>query len=144
MVTYRVTLKIEIKRKAAMMLPSDCDMIRRAVLALAMPAALLVLAGCGTTATTAAAAGPPAMPPIHPDRGLGFDRSFIDDQIASQQELLDRQEMLLSTPGHDPQVVALVKEGTDKLRQDLAALRAIQRQLPTVAAGNTAGLASRM
>ena len=127
-----------------MKLPNHRNMIRRTVLALAMPAALLVLAGCGTTATTAAVGDPPATQPIHPDRGLGFDRSFIDDQLASNQELLERQEMLLRTPGHDPQLVTLVKEGTDKLRQDLVALRAIQRQLPTVTAGNTAGLAPGM
>ena len=126
-----------------MTLPSNRNVIRRTVLAL-MPAVLLVLAGYGTMATTAAAGEPPATPPVHPDRGLGFDRSFIDDQIATNQELLDRQEMLLRTPGHDPQLVALVKEGTDKLRQDLVALRAIQKQLPTVTAGNTAVLASGM
>ena len=125
-----------------MTLPTDRNMIRRTVLAVAMPAALLVLAGCGTTATSVAAGDPPATTPISTDRGLGFDRSFIDDQIASHQELLDRQEMLLGTPGHDPQLVALVKEGTDKLRQDLVALRAIQKQLPTVTAGNTAVVAS--
>jgi hypothetical protein len=139
-----VMMKIEIGRKATMTLPSDRNMIRRTVLALAMPAALLVLAGCGTTAISAAGGDPPATPPIGLDRGLGFDRSFIDDQIASHQELLDRQEMLQGTPGHDPQLVALAQEGTDKLRQDLAALRAIQRELPTVATGNAAGLASRM
>jgi hypothetical protein len=143
-VTYTIILKIEIRRRVTMMLPSDCNMIRRTVLALAMPAALLVLAGCGTTATSAAGGDPPATPPIRLDRGLGFDRSFIDDQIASHQELLDRQEMLLGTPGHDPQLVALAKEGTDKLRQDLAALRAIQTELPRVATGNAAGLASPM
>ena len=124
-----------------MTLPSNRNVIRRTVLAL-MPAVLLVLAGYGTMPTTAAAGGLPATPPVHPDRGLGFDRSFIDDQIATNQELLDRQEMLLRTPGHDPQLVALVKEGTDKLRQDLVALRAIQKQLPTVTTGNPAVLAS--
>ncbi|MBV9249937.1 MAG: DUF4142 domain-containing protein [Acetobacteraceae bacterium] len=67
---------------------------------------------------------------IRLNRGLDFDRSFIDDQIASHQEALDRQEMLMGTPGQNPQLVALLKEGTEVLRQNLAALRAIQRELP--------------
>jgi predicted outer membrane protein len=175
---------------------------RRTVLALAMPAALFALAGCGTTVTSAPGgdvnaadlefvtqayniitfdheecslaptyAHTPAVkeiaarllnranafaakldpivkaqgikPPtelrtdlrvrlyhIHLDRGLDFDRSFIDDQIASHVEALDRQEILLGTPGQNPQLLALAKEGTDELRQSLAALRTIQRQLP--------------
>jgi predicted outer membrane protein len=67
---------------------------------------------------------------IRLDRGLNFDRSFIDDQIASHQETLDRQEMLMGRPGQNPQLLALAKEGTEELRQSLTALRAIQRQLP--------------
>src|SRR5271165_5146616 len=150
---------------------------RRTVLALAMPAALFALAGCGTTATSAPGgdvnaadlefvtqayniitfdreecslaptyAHTPAVkeiaaellnhanafaakldpivkargikPPtelrtdlrvrllhIRLDRGLDFDRSFIDDQIASHTEVLARQEMLIGTPGQNPQVV---------------------------------------
>jgi predicted outer membrane protein len=68
---------------------------------------------------------------IRLDRGLYFDHSFIDDQIASHQEALDRQEMLMGTPGQSPQLLALAREGTEELRQSLAALRVIQRQLPT-------------
>ena len=64
------------------------------------------------------------------DRGLDFDRSFIDDQIASHEEALDRQELFLGTPEHNPQLFALAKEGIATARQNLAALRAIQRQLP--------------
>jgi hypothetical protein len=110
-----------------MTLPSHCNMTRRTVLALAIPAALLALSGCGTTQLLPS---PAATPAISVDRGLHSDRSFIDDQIASHQELLDREEMLLGTPGQNPQLVALAKEGTENLRRDLAALRAIQRKLP--------------
>jgi len=111
-----------------MTLPRDCNMTRRTVLAL-VPAALLVLAGCGTTQRPPSPS-PSAASLIHLARGSDFDRSFIDDQIASHQELLDREEMLLGTPGQNPQLVALAKEGTVTLRQDVAELRAIQRQLP--------------
>jgi predicted outer membrane protein len=67
---------------------------------------------------------------IRYNRGLDFDRSFIDDQIASHVEALDRQEILLGTPGQNPHLLALAKEGTYELRQSLAALRTVQRQLP--------------
>ena len=110
---------------------SDCNVIRRTGLALVMPAALLVvLAGCGTAATSARVSGLPATQLISLNPGLNSDRSFIDDQIASNQELLDRQQVLLGTPGHDPQLAAVVKQGTEQLRQDLAALRAIKTQRP--------------
>jgi len=127
-----------------MTIPSHRHTIRRTLLALSMPG-MLVLAGCGTTAISASGGDPRGTPSIRAYRGLEFDRSFIDDQIASNQELLDRQEMLLGTPGQNPQLVAVVKEGTETLRQDLAALRAIQRQLPsTVANSNAAGSVSRL
>ena len=67
---------------------------------------------------------------IRLNHGLDFDRSFLWDQIFSQREALHRQEVLLGTPGQNPQLVALVKEGGERLRQNLAALRAIQSQLP--------------
>ena len=124
------------------MSPSDSNMTNRTVLALVMPTVLLVLAGFGTAATSASSGAPPATPTVRLDRRLDGDRSFIDYQIASHQELLDRQEMLLDTPGRNPQLVALAKEGTELLQQDLAALRAIQRQLPSVATGNATALAS--
>ena len=108
----------------------DYNVTRRTGLALVIPAALVVLAGCGTAATSARGGYPPATQPIGLNRAFNSDRSFIDDQIASNQELLDRQETLLGTPGHDPQLTAVVKEGTEQLQQDLAALRAIQRKLP--------------
>jgi predicted outer membrane protein len=67
---------------------------------------------------------------IRLNRGLDFDRSFVDDQIASHTEVLARRELMMATPGQNPQVVAVAKEGLEKVRQNLAALRAIQRQLP--------------
>ena len=67
---------------------------------------------------------------IRLNRGLDFDRSFIDDQIASHQEALYRSEMLLGTPGQNRQIVSLAKEGIETIRNNLAALRAIQKQLP--------------
>ena len=114
-----------------MMLSSNRRITCRAVLAVAVPAALLVLAGCGTTVTSAVRGSTPPTLPVRAERGLDSDRSFIDGQIASHQELLDREEMLLGTPGQNPQLVALAKEGSENLRQDLAALRAIQTRLPT-------------
>jgi predicted outer membrane protein len=71
---------------------------------------------------------------IRLNRGLDFDRSFIDDQIASHQEVLARRQLLIGTPGQNPQIVALAQEGIEELRQNLAALRAVQRQLPPPAA----------
>jgi predicted outer membrane protein len=178
------------------------ELTRRTVLALAMPGALLAVAGCGETATSATGgdinpaglefvteaynivtfdreecslaptyAHTPAVkeiaaklleganlfaakldrimkawginPPtelrsdlrvrlyhIRLNHGLDFDRSFLWDQIFSHREALHRLEMLLSTPGQNPQLVALVKDRDERLRQNLAALRAIQRQLP--------------
>ena len=67
---------------------------------------------------------------IRLNRGLDFDRSFIDDQIASHTEVLARRELLMDTPGQNPQIVALAKEGIEEVRENLAALRAIQRELP--------------
>ena len=64
------------------------------------------------------------------NRGLDFDYSFINDQIASHEEALYWLELLMGTPGQNPQLVALAKQGIEELRQNLAALRAIQRQLP--------------
>lgn len=110
-----------------MRLLCDCHGTRRTVLALTIPAALLALSACGTTQLPRS---PAATPAISADRVRDADRSFIEDQIASQQELLDRQDVLLRTPGHDGQLAAVVKQGTEQLRQDLATLRAVQRQLP--------------
>jgi predicted outer membrane protein len=62
--------------------------------------------------------------------GLDFDRSFIDDQIASHTEVLARRELLIGTPGQNPQIVALAEDGIKEIRENLAALRAVQRQLP--------------
>jgi predicted outer membrane protein len=66
---------------------------------------------------------------IRLNRELDFDRSFIDDQIASHQEVLKRQELLMRTPGQNPQLLALAKEGTEEIRRNVATLRAIQKQL---------------
>jgi predicted outer membrane protein len=180
---------------------------RRTVLALAMPGALLALAGCGTTTATSESGGEmnqadleyviqaynvitfdreecslaptyahtPAVKEIAAhllegadlfaakldrmmqarginqptelrsdlrirlyhirlNHGLDFDRSFLWDQIFSHREALHRLEVLLSTPGQNPQLVALVKDRDEKLRQNLAALRAIQEQLPPATA----------
>ena len=71
---------------------------------------------------------------IRLNHGLDFDRSFLWDQIFSHREALHRVEMLLSTPGQNPQLVALAEEGIQAIRENLAALRAIQKQLPPPAA----------
>ncbi|HKM61591.1 MAG TPA: DUF4142 domain-containing protein [Acidisphaera sp.] len=67
---------------------------------------------------------------IHRQGGLDFDRVFIDDQIASHQEVLDHYDMMMSTPGQNPQLVALSQQGIAEVRRNLAALRALQHQMP--------------
>jgi predicted outer membrane protein len=60
---------------------------------------------------------------------LDFDKRFIDDQIASHQEFLDRYDMMASTPGENPQLVALNADVLPLVRQNTATLHAIQKQL---------------
>ena len=67
---------------------------------------------------------------IRRDRGLDFDRSFVDDQIASHVEFLDRYNMMKDTPGQNPQLVALAAQARPYFVKNLADLRAIQKQLP--------------
>src|SRR5208282_1148363 len=67
---------------------------------------------------------------IRRDSGLDFDRSFVDDQIASHVELLDRYNMMEGTPGQNSQLVALAAQARPYLVKNLADLRAIQKQLP--------------
>jgi predicted outer membrane protein len=66
---------------------------------------------------------------IRDNRGLDFDRSFVEDQIASHQEILDRYDMMMSAPARNPQLVALSREGIGEVRENLAALRGLQKQI---------------
>jgi predicted outer membrane protein len=61
--------------------------------------------------------------------GLDFDKQFLEDQIASHQEILNRQQMMMSTPGMNPQLTRLSQEGSQILERNLADLRRIQRQM---------------
>jgi predicted outer membrane protein len=67
---------------------------------------------------------------IRRDSGLDFDRSFVDDQIASHVEFQDRYNMMEDTPGQNSQLVALAAQARPYLVKNLADLRAIQKQLP--------------
>ena len=67
---------------------------------------------------------------IRQDSGLDFDRSFVDDQIAAHVEFLDRYNMMEDTPGQNSQLVALAAQARPYFVKNLAALRAIQKQLP--------------
>ena len=63
------------------------------------------------------------------NQGLDFDRSFVEDQIASHQDALNLQEMMMDTPGSNPQIQDLSHKGTAILRTNLATLRELQRKM---------------
>ncbi len=63
------------------------------------------------------------------NQGLDFDRSFIEDQIASHTDALDMQDRMSHTQGAHPQLQALAKEGLELLRENLGKLRVLQAQL---------------
>lgn len=62
-------------------------------------------------------------------QGLDFDRSFLDDQIATYQEIINRQEAMSGTPGMNPRIIALANEGAEILRRNLGELRSLQRTM---------------
>ena len=67
---------------------------------------------------------------IRRDRGLDFDRSFIEDQLASHEEFLQRYMLMKNTPGQNPQLVALAERAAPRFERNLAELRALQKQMP--------------
>ena len=62
-------------------------------------------------------------------QGRGLDRAFIDDQIVSHQDALNLQEDMMASPGGNPQLQELSKQGTDILRTNLAKLHTLQRKM---------------
>ena len=65
------------------------------------------------------------------DRGLDFDRTFVNDQIQTHEELINRQEMMASGPTMNPKITELAKAGAEILKRNLAELRALQRRMMT-------------
>ncbi len=61
--------------------------------------------------------------------GLDFDRSFIDDQIATHQEIINRQQMMSGTPGMNAHIIELAQQGAEILKRNLAELRRLQREM---------------
>jgi len=68
-------------------------------------------------------------------QGLDFDRAFIDDQIVSHQDALNLQEMVVSSPGTNPQLQALSRQGTETIRTNLAKLQELQGRMRTMRRG---------
>lgn len=62
-------------------------------------------------------------------RGLDFDRTYLDDQIASHQEALDAQETMVNSSNTTPAVRALAQHGEVLVRQNLQALKALRQDM---------------
>ena len=62
--------------------------------------------------------------------GHDYDREFLDDEIATHEEALSRQQRMAADSGGNPQLRALSAEGTGLLRTNLAKLQALRSQLP--------------
>ena len=65
-------------------------------------------------------------------QGLDFDRSFVEDQIASHQDTLNMQDAIVNTPGSNPKLQELSRQGNEILRTNLASLHELQRKLMTM------------
>lgn len=59
--------------------------------------------------------------------GLDFDQTFIADQIASHQEALSMHESMMSSGGN-PELRAFAERVSALVRENLAALQALQRK----------------
>ena len=67
---------------------------------------------------------------IRLQQGLDFDRSYVNDQIASHEEALRQGEALRAgSSGVSPQFAALMQQGNAEVRQSLDALRKLQREM---------------
>lgn len=64
-------------------------------------------------------------------RGLDFDMTYLDDQIASHRDVLNEQQQLLGQPGGDPRLVALSREGTQLVDVNFEKLRDLRRRMMT-------------
>lgn len=63
------------------------------------------------------------------DRGIDFDRTFVNDQIATHEEIINRQSMMRSTPHMNAKIEALAKQGSEILERNLVELKRFQRQM---------------
>lgn len=63
------------------------------------------------------------------NQGLDFDRTFVEDQIASHQDALNEQEAMMATPSGNARLQALSREANSILRTNLIKLRAIQKKM---------------
>ena len=63
-------------------------------------------------------------------QGLDFDRTYIDDQIASHEEEVMLQDSM-STAGVSPAFASLMGQGQDIIRRNLDTLRSMQAQMGT-------------
>lgn len=61
-------------------------------------------------------------------QGLGFDRAYLADQIASHEEVL-KMENGMNNEGVSPQFATLMQQGTGLLQTNLNKLRALQAQI---------------
>ena len=64
-------------------------------------------------------------------RGLDFDATYLDDQIASHQDVLNEQRQLLGQSDGDPRLVALAREGRQLVSVNLDKLRDLRRRMMT-------------
>jgi predicted outer membrane protein len=64
--------------------------------------------------------------------GLDFDRTFLEDQIATHEEIINRQRMMSETPGMNPRITQLASAGAEILNRNLAELRRLQQQMLTM------------
>ena len=63
-------------------------------------------------------------------QGQEFDRAFLADQIASHQDILNFQYVVLNSTTSNPKLAELSKRGDALVRTNLAQLQALQGQLP--------------
>jgi predicted outer membrane protein len=61
--------------------------------------------------------------------GLDFDRTYLDDQIASHEEALRNQETMVNGKETSPAIKDLAQRGEILLRTNLQALRAIRQDM---------------
>jgi predicted outer membrane protein len=60
--------------------------------------------------------------------GIGFDRAYLDDQIASHEEVL-RNEDMMNPQEYSPNLMGLAERGKDLIRHNLADLQALRQSM---------------
>ena len=58
-----------------------------------------------------------------------FDQEFLSDEIAASTDVLHRAESVIAEPAGDPALRALIQEGAQDLRSNIARLKALQTEL---------------